>query len=345
MIPARYLHRTFAQDLAWWLALVVTALLAILALSLKLAAAEPDRLHKSSPEVNAAWRAAIDHCRAGHIDRAATELHALKSKLETDGDLADDGLELWQAIVIARADAPRHTIKVWNQVQLPASTRIWRDVTLAAAYLRAGDLKMAEVALDAAVEADRHHPVVHYYAALIRLEQAHTTKSWPDAIGPTRTRLVSYLPDVSPNSADMYRLAAANALDRVIEYADRLTPSEPLIPPDWTIEPTLRPTINDLLVALGAKDHLAMSHNLLAQHYLERGSADLAEHHLDHAVTLGSNVLDGYSRLSDLFESEGRNLAAARADAKAARSSRDPIGSARRFYGHVKTAWRDLVVP
>jgi hypothetical protein len=160
-----------------------------------------------------------------------------------------------------------------------------------------------------------------------------------------RTRLVAYLPDVAPNSAEMCRLAAANELDRVIEYADRLTSSTPLIPADWTSEPALRPTIEDLLVALGVDNHVAMAHNLLAQHYLERANADLAEHHLDRAVELGANVLDAYSRLSDLFESESRHLAAARADAKAARHGRDRSGAMRHFYRHVKSAWREFVGP
>jgi tetratricopeptide (TPR) repeat protein len=133
----------------------------------------------------------------------------------------------------------------------------------------------------------------------------------------------------------MYELGAIVELQRAVGTAGCLGRELALIPEDWTTEPALRPTVQDVLTALAATEFEPNAHQMLGHLFLEQGALEVAEEHLDQAKKLGAQVLFIYNELGEEYEAEGRHADAARAYLKAVGNGPDRMGALMRFFDNM----------
>ncbi|MBC8353166.1 MAG: hypothetical protein H8E66_14310 [Planctomycetes bacterium] len=252
-------------------------------------------------------------------------------------DAQDDvSMRVWRAI-----DAQHHkdfdtAIELWDAVQMPCETEVWKHVALGQAYLAIGEVDEANVALVMAKELEPKNAVVHYFLGVLRLQQAYLADEWNDAEGPRTMNLVSQTPrDVVPNTKSMYRLTALIELENAITFSPRLHVYKSLVPDDWPTEAAMAPIVHDLLLATHADNFVAKAHNMLGDLHLQRGSLEQAEHHMDNAVAGGLSVVYGYSELAEEYQNAGRHADAMRANLKASQEESGKIAPLRK-------AWENL---
>jgi tetratricopeptide (TPR) repeat protein len=297
-----------------WMAGVLAVLILLLMLASTLASAE-----RSMPEVNAPARLPAT------VQLLAEPLPGMPGDVSPsweDANGIDPALDMvklvWTVMEDHRRGEFEAALEGWNSVQFDYDTDFYRMVAIGHANLVIGNLEGAKYALSTAEEMAPNNAVVHYFLGVLRLEEAALAHDWYDAVGPTRTRFVSYVPrDVVPNSRSMYLLAARSELERAIELAPTVRLDEPLTPEAWYTTMALGPTVGDLLLAMGAENFAAKAHNLLAPMLLENGLLEAAETHLDAAVRGGMYVGFGYVDLIGEYEDRGHYLDAARVCAKA----------------------------
>ena len=247
----------------------------------------------------------------------------------------DVNMQVWQAI-----DAQYHedfdlALLLWDAIEVPRTTEVWKQVALGQAYLATGEGDDAWAALAMAEKLEPENPVVHYFLGVIRLQQAYLADEWNDAEGPRTTVLVTHAPHNIVHPQSLYRLTAMMELERAIKFAPRAHLYKSLIPDEWATEAMMRPTVQDLLVATQADNFVAKSHTMLSDLYLKRGSFEQAEHHMDGAVAGGLSVVYGYSELGEEYENAGRHADAMRAYLKAAQEEPGKIAPLRK-------AWENL---
>jgi tetratricopeptide (TPR) repeat protein len=233
---------------------------------------------------------------------------------------------MWRILELHRQGMAEEAIAAWRDADFGCATEVWRQAAMAVGYLQLGQLEEAADHLDAALEIEPENPVVHYYVGMLRLTQARDAKQWYDML-PHPILLIA-MPQIAPNTRDMYELAAMQELEEAINLADRVDPNAPLMPGMWTAEdtpyvPVVTPTVGDLLAALGADRFQVRAHNVLGGLYTEHGLADEAEEHIDAAAAEGMNAPFAYRDLGKLLEAEGRNQDAVRVYLKAFRNG-DP---------------------
>lgn len=231
---------------------------------------------------------------------------------------------LWRIIELHRMGQADDAIALWQQADAMYGTEVWRHVAVGATYLQAGDLLRAEEELDAALEMEPRNAVAHYYAGLLRLGQAQGARNWNDMIGPPAIMLIA-LPQVAPNTRDMYEMMAMQEFAKAIEMAPEMDLDAPLAPEAWAADdvqymPLVTPTVGDLLLALGADRYPARAHNVLGTMYTERGLFGEAEEHLDAAVTERLPIPPAYRELGRGLEADERYADAARVYMKAFRN-------------------------
>lgn len=233
----------------------------------------------------------------------------------TPPQMVDPNEQIWEALRLQREGHAEEAIMAWKEVTLPIETEVWRQIAMGAAGLQLGQTEKAAEWLDAAEQLEPQNPLVHYYLALLRLDQARDAKEWHDAIGPTTTRLVAYRPrQVVPNTRGMYELAAMAEFEAAIANAAHLDRAMVLAMPDHRTTVTLAPvTVGDVLVALGAERFEGQAHYMLGAMCLDRGATTAAETHLDAAHAAGVDVVFGYEELGAMYEKDGRYGDAARA--------------------------------
>lgn len=255
-------------------------------------------------------------------------------------------VELWNAINVHRDGELEAAIGAWNGVRLPSQAEVWRHVALTAAYLQVGDLEKTAVALHAAEDFAPKNAVVNYYKAIYRLAQAAQASDWYDGTGPMRVRVVAFSPDpIAPHTRSMYQAAAMVEFERAIENAPRLNVGASLLSVPWATPgphdmamPVMAPTIGDLLGAIGADNFVGTSHNMLAPLYLDRGMLKPSEQHLDAAVALSMNVMDGYRDLAARYEAQGAHGDAARAYFKAIGRGGRIVDPTRKFLENLRNS-------
>jgi tetratricopeptide (TPR) repeat protein len=130
------------------------------------------------------------------------------------------------------------------------------------------------------------------------------------------------LPQVAPNTRDMYELMAMQDLTKAIELAPAMDLDAPLTPYagqtlGMKYVPFVTPTVRDLLQALGADRYPARAHNVLGEMNTDRGLFEEAEEHLDAAAMEQMNAPLAYRRLGQALEAEGDFPAAVRVFRKA----------------------------
>ncbi len=269
--------------------------------------------------------------------------------------------DLWRVLELHRNGDLEEAIVGWQQVKLPREA--WRNVGLAAAYLRNGNLEEAATILDYALTMEPNNAVLHYYNAISLLSKAVDAPEWYDAAPTPRMLLAAQTPDRATRASTLYRLGAISEFEKAIELAKVLNLNERLYPPvvfadvpsygpigsgvansmfvmlpngeyyeplyqtPMPIEP---PTVADLLDAIGADEFEGKAHNMLAPLYLDRGLLQQAEEHMDAAVGLDMNVLDGYRQLADRYDACGQYGDAFRANLKAMGGSDGIVEPARK---------------
>ena len=228
---------------------------------------------------------------------------------------ADPNVRLWEIIKLQTAGQAEAALAAWKDVTLPPQTEVWRQICMAAANLQLGQADAAAEHLATALALEPHNPLVHYYTAILRLDQAQHAQEWYDAIGGDLIQLAVYRPQqVAPNTRGMYQLHAMMEFEQAIELAGHLDPAMALALPDYRTPATVPVvTVADLLKALGAEKFVGQSHNMLGAMCLEREALDLAETHMDAADEAGVCVVFGYRELGAAYETQGRYNDAARA--------------------------------
>jgi tetratricopeptide (TPR) repeat protein len=257
--------------------------------------------------------------RLGDVEHAAW--HFERAMLLLPTGVHDHSLPVWKALAAQARGDHRAALAAWEVAVVDSPNEVWREVAIAAANLRLGELEAADAALDLAMDLSPENPVVYYLSGLVNLERSQEALDYLDAVGPEWFKLASYTrPQILPNSRAMYRLGAMHDLERAIEEAAYICPELPLVPRDWTLAPELVPTVADLMMATGTESFEADAHNILGSLYLDSSQEELAEEHMDAAHKLGVRVLYGYADLAENYAADGRHADAARAYFKAYRA-------------------------
>lgn len=301
MLAQRHMHLEW--EIIRWIAILGLALAIALAVaSLTAQSAEPLRL---PPQIDT-WSAPLE---------VTPDLPGNSAFVPAQ----DVGIRIWALLDDQQSGRLDRAVEGWPLVPLPPEREVWREVALAEAHIAMGNLDSAASALDAAANLEPDNAVVHYYLGILRLEQAERAPSWYEPSLRQVIHLAAYGPmDVVPNSRDMYHLVAMGELEQAIVLAPTVALDDPLIPGHWPTSAALRPTVGDLLQALGADRFDAKAHNMLGYLHMESGALSEAEHHMDAAADAGMMVALSYEELGKAYEAEGHNLDAFRAYAKAA---------------------------
>ena len=322
--------RQHSWEIMWWAMIAVLALL-LVALATQTAvygepAAPPAATAPQAPmpvdRVTENWCQAVESFRVGDLKQAQRSLDEIP--LRDDALQSEPALLLWRTLVAqARGDSAA-AIHGWRHAPLELPAEVWRHVGLTAAWLDRGHIDEAAEALDTAWDLARDNALVRYQFGLLNLERAHRSADWQEA-AEVQFRLVSFgrRPQVMPNSAAMYRLAAIGDLEKAIEQAPRLALDAPLLMTE-SASPVLAPRVGDLLRAIGAMQFTANSHVMLGQLFLEGGNLPLAEQHLDAAAAMGRKTPYGYQEIAAGFEGQHRFGEACLASAKAFRANPQP---------------------
>jgi tetratricopeptide (TPR) repeat protein len=259
------------------------------------------------------------------------------SPLNEPGLAEDVATSIWRAIDLHHRGEGEQAVAVWKRIQLPPETEVWSLVALADTYLASGELAQAGEVLAVAKERAAENAVVHYYLGLLRLGQSQFAEEWYDAVMPGRTRLAAWTsPDVAPNTRSMYQLAAIQEFEAAIDGAPDVWFDQPLVPAQTPTSAMFEPTVRDLLLALRSENFVAKSHNALGCLFLDRGSLELAEEHMDEAAAGGVAVLYGYSDLAEEYVRAGQRWDAIRAYLKATQQEADKVTP-------LVKAWKNLL--
>lgn len=287
------------RELFWWL--VVLALAGFLTLCWTTASVEGAAPVWTTDTVDARsvadWRAAVAQFRAGDPG-AAREL------LPHDAVVVDPALTLWQALVTHATERGEEALARWETVSLPPESAVWQCLARVAILLEHDRLGEAELILAEAWRLAPEQPLVHYYQGLFELS----------SLAPWRRTLMHAPWAAATNRAEVSEtaLAAMAHLERAVALAPELDRQAWLLPVEVTAYPELRPTVADLLVALGVGNFVGDAHHLLGQMFLDQGQYEVAEEHLDAARRAGNQVVLAYEDLADAFVVEGRHRDAAR---------------------------------
>ena len=230
---------------------------------------------------------------------------------------------MWRILRLHRTGQVEEAMVAWQGAELAPGMEAWRHVALGAANLQAGHLENAQDELGDALDLQPRNAVAHYYLGLLRRAQAGHAPIWPDMILPPHLALIA-LPQIVPNTRDMYELDAMQAFQKAIDLAPEMDLKAALVlDPEAIGEnryvPMITPTVQDLLEALAADHCAARAHAALGEMQTERGQFDAAEKHLDAAANEQMNDPLAYRRLAEGLAANEQYPAAARVYQKAIR--------------------------
>lgn len=269
------------------------------------------------------------------VDATVADVPALASERkesEKEDTAVDLGREIWRILELHRTRKHDPAIEAWTELTLPGDGRsqIWKAIAMSQAWIATDRLEDAEGLLSRVLDADPENAVAHYFRGVLRMQQACLAEEWPDDVGTKPTRWVDFTPrssgprHVVPNTRSMYQLAATTELEKAIEFASNVRVDEPIVAAGHQTT-ALEPTVGDLLLAIGAEKFEAKAHNTLSYLFLERGSLEVAEQHMDEAIQGGLMVVYGYRDLGDEYRARGQHQDAARAYLKATKFSSNKL--------------------
>jgi tetratricopeptide (TPR) repeat protein len=343
MFALRPYHRE-VRDTLWLAAMAVLAAAILLTMTVKLAGAGEPQPPRFLPNLVAEWEESVNHFRAGNFIAAREQLQNLQQRVTPGNPIGppiDRGLALWNLMARQTGGQYEQALQDWARTELPAEMRAWKHLAMAAMLLERGNNREAAAELAMAQLLEPENPLVHYYLGILHIQLADEPVESPDYAAETKVRLVAYRPDIAPIIKGMHELAAIRDLERAIELAACFEPEVPLIPAEWTTEPRLRPTVADLLSALGAAGFEPGAHHVLGYLYLERGDLEVTEQHLDQAKKLGAGVPYLFNDLGERYEAAGRHADAARAYLKAVGDGPDRVGALMRFFQNAADSLRE----
>jgi Flp pilus assembly protein TadD len=328
----------------WLATLAVLAAAIIVMMNVKLAGAVEPSPPRFVPDLVVNWQEAVDLFRGGNFLEARDRMQEVHGRvaawMQTNPPI-DRGVCIWNTLTVqARGNLDVATTE-WERIELATDMLAWKHVAIAAMNLEKGQNDEAAEELAVAQLLDPENAIVHYYLGILHLQQAEEAIDWPDYVHKSHVRLVAHSPNVVPNTKGMYQLAATVDLEHAIDSAACLDRNTPLIPEEWTSEPMLRPTVTDLLSAMGAANFEPNAHHILGCLFLERGALEVAEEHLDQANELGVTVPFLFNDLGESYEAEGRHADAARAFLKAVRNGPNRVGALTRFLHNMGAGVRE----
>lgn len=239
--------------------------------TVRLLLAQQDRTeHRTVSEV---WYVARELYRAGRFAEAAREFERA-----TAGHVADPALDMWAGMAAYRAGdvatAMRHWRTVWCDGPM-SDAGVWPGVALAAAYVKSGQVAEAARLIVPLERGDfgpevAEQPLVTFYAALAYDQLAATAPKYRDSI--EESLAMKFSPPlassdtgfaVSPNSQSWLIFLAKRAYQRTIRNSKTFEWTAPLVPESATAEPSLTPTVEELLESLGSADFNAQARGKL----------------------------------------------------------------------------------
>jgi hypothetical protein len=192
---------------------------------------------------------------------------------------ADAGAQIWAGMAAFRggdrAAALRHWNAAWSGDVSVSERSVWPAIALAAAELESGRPDRAARFIVPLERSDQgpeiaDHPIVSFYAALV---YEHLTKSAPKYREAVEDSLaVKFSPAlassdasqwVSPNSQSWLIFLTKRALQRANRGARSINWTAPVVPESATVEPSLAPTVEELLECLGSADFAAQARRKL----------------------------------------------------------------------------------
>jgi hypothetical protein len=191
----------------------------------------------------------------------------------------DPALRMWAGMAAYRMKDHSAAIRHWRAAccdDFPMSgSGVWPAVALTAAYLETGQPKEAAKYIVPLERGDfgsdaAEHPIVSFYAALVYEQLAITAPQYRDAVEESLAE--KYSPPlassdagftVSPNSRSWLIFLTKRSLQRTIRGARFFEWTAPLVPESATVEPSLAPTVEDLLEALGSADFVSQTRGKL----------------------------------------------------------------------------------
>lgn len=220
------------------------------------------------------WYIARELYRAGEYVRAAKAFETVVEAYPCDA-----GATIWAGMAAYRAGDHRGAIRYWEAAcdAVASESNVWPAVALTAAHLKAGRvhdaakriLPLAESS-ETAGSRTAGNPIVSFHMALVYEQLAKAAPSYRDAFDeslalrfspPLASSDAGFV--VSPNSRSWLIFLTKQALKRTIGAARSLEWAAPVVPESATVEPSLAPTVEDLLFAIDSADFAAKAHGKL----------------------------------------------------------------------------------
>jgi hypothetical protein len=225
--------------------------------------------------VSEGWYVGCELYRAGRFAQARWALERVVNVLPDDA-----AARTWAGMATLRAGDPAGAIRQWEPVwtgNAPGSEPwLWSGVAMVAVHLEAGSvddaarimLRLEDEAPGAAgtghaADGPRAgvYPIISFYAARVYEALASEAADYRDAVEePLRERFSPVLaarePGVVtiPNSRSWLTFLAKRALKEAVRGAGSIDWSAPVVAESATVEPSLAPTVEELLEAIGSAD-------------------------------------------------------------------------------------------
>lgn len=246
---------------------------------LKLVATQ-DRKEVRTPSET--WYIARELYQAGRVEEARGMFEKVLAVYPYD-----PAVGMWAGMAAHRAGnrtmAIRHWSQAWRDEAPAVECGVWLAVALAAGELESGRPDQAARFIVPLERGDfdqlehqpdcldvSQHPVVSFYAALVYEQLAKVAPQYRDAVEESLAEkfLTPFASSdgslmVSPNSRSWLIFLTKRALRRTIRGAQSIDWAAPVVLESATVEPSLAPTVEELLECLGSADFASQAHRKL----------------------------------------------------------------------------------
>jgi len=248
--------------------------------------------------------------------------------------------DVWRVLALQQELRFAEAINTWEKLTLSPNESVWKQVALGQAYLATGELAQAEDALRLAHAARPQNAVVHYFRGMLCLEQARRAHEWLDR-DTFRIRFASSPRSFPVKPKSIYEMEAVAELEAAIAKSADLRLDEPLVPHECA-QSAMEPTVQDLLLAIGAANFDGKACKTLATLFLEHGSLEIAEQYMDDAANRGMVVVPCYRDLAEEYQARGQFARATRAYWKSITNNSNHATTAGEFIENLGNALRSL---
>jgi tetratricopeptide (TPR) repeat protein len=221
------------------------------------------------------WYVARELVQAGRVEEASGMFEKVVAAYPND-----PAARMWAGMAAFRNGDRATAVHHWNAVRCDEAPvmdcRVWPAVALAAAELESGRPDRAARSIVPLERGDygfefADHPIVSFYAALVYEQLATAAPKYRDAVEKSLAEKLSPAlvssdgsQMVSPNSQSWLIFLTKRALQRTIRGARSLDRAAPMVPESATVEPSLAPTVEELLECLGSADFASQARRKLS---------------------------------------------------------------------------------